>query len=93
MVVAALLNILKLLLFAILALIPALPQIAFLTNILTFFNNTICKGLGLFCFFIRPSTVLTGLTIAIAIFVFHHTYALIMWVVAKIPFLGIKGKG
>ena len=90
MILAGLLNIIFAFLRLIFSILPGLPQFAFLSNILTFFNNEICKGLKLFLIFIRPSTVITALTIVIAIFVFKHTYGFIIWVVKKIPFLGIK---
>lgn len=90
LIIAGLLNLLALLLKLIFGLLPDLPQEEFLTNILTFFNNTICEGLSLFCIFIRPSTVITALPIVVAIFLFQHTYGLITWIVKKIPFLGVK---
>ncbi len=90
MIFSVLLNLISLLIKLIFGLLPSLPQISFLTNILTFFNNTICKGLPLFCFFIRPSTVLTILPIALALFIFKYTYFLLMWIAKKIPFLNFK---
>lgn len=90
MILSALLNIIAVFLKLIFLPLPAIPQVAFVTNILTFFNNTILKGLKLFLIFIRPSTVVTAMSIAIVIFIFKHTYGFILWVVKKIPFLGIK---
>lgn len=90
MIIEALLNAVKVLLKMVISVLPTLPAGAFLTNVMTFFNNTICKGLNLFCFFIRPSTVEWALTLAILIFAFHHVYGFTMWVLKKLPFLDMK---
>lgn len=90
MIVSGILIILGSLLKSVFVLLPALPTVAFFTNILTFFNNTICKGIPLLCFFIRPSTLNLGLTLASALFIFKHTYFLILWVAKKLPGFNIE---
>lgn len=90
MIVSGILIIMGTLLKVIFSLLPALPTVSFLSTVLTFFNNTICKGIPLFCFFIRPSTLILGFTIASILFVFKHTYFLILWVAKKLPVVNIK---
>lgn len=90
MILKLLLNLLKTILFGAFSILPSLPQLSFFTNILTFLNNVIGKGLGLFCFFIRPNTVLMGLGISSALFVFKYSYGFLIWVLKKIPFLDVK---
>ena len=90
MILKLILNLLKTIIFGAFNIGPALPQISFFTNILTFFNNTICKGLSLFCFFIRPGTVTLALGVSTALFVFKYSYGLLIWILKKIPFLNIS---
>ena len=74
----------------ILNILPTIGGIQFLDTLLTFVNDILSKGIGLLCFFIRPSTVLQGFTIFAVIFTFKHSYNFVMWVLKKIPFLGIE---
>lgn len=90
MIISGLLNLIFNILKLMFALIPSLPIISFLTNILTFFNNTICKGIPLLCFFIRPTTLSIAIPIAVALFLFRYTYFLIIWIAKKIPFIGVE---
>ena len=90
MIIAGLLNLILALFKIIFFVLPDLGKVELFSSLLTFFNDSICDGLSLFCFFIRPSTVVFALGLVITIFTFHHTYGFIKWVVEKIPFLGIK---
>lgn len=90
MVVSGILIILGKLLEGMFSILPALPQVAWLSTILTFFNSTICKGIPLLCFFIRPETLIIGFSTASVIFVFQYTYFLILWVAKKLPVVNIK---
>lgn len=68
--------------------IPALPE-SFMNSISVFFDM-LKSGLGIFYFFIRPSTVAIALPLAFAIVQFEHIYRGIMWIIRKIPFASIK---
>lgn len=70
--------------------LPSLPPLTFLNTILTFVNDILVNGIGLLCFFVRPTTLLTGLTIFGLIIAFKFSSGFIIWVLKKIPFLGIK---
>lgn len=70
--------------------LPNLPPLSFLNTLLTFVNDILSQGIGLLCFFIRPTTLITGLTIFGLIIAFKYSYGFVMWVLSKIPFLNIK---
>ena len=90
MIIAALLELIFAALKLIFGILPAIPGVTFLETILTFVNDILVQGIGLLCFFIRPSTVLLGFSIFLAIFSFKYIYSFCVWVLKKIPGLGIE---
>ena len=90
MIIAALLELIFAAFKLIFGILPSLPPVAFLQTILTFVNDILSQGIGLLCFFVRPATLTTGLSLFLIIFTFEHSYHFVMWVLRKIPFLGIE---
>lgn len=90
MIISGLLEIIFWLLKLIFSVLPALPPVTFLETILTFVNDILAQGIGLLCFFVRPGTLIMGLTLFIVIFTFKYNYGFVMWVMKKIPFFNMK---
>ena len=90
MVIAALLELLFGAFKLIFGILPSLPPWDFLNTIITFVNDILSQGIGLLCFFVSPETLITGFSIFVLIFTFEHSYRFVMWVLTKIPFLGVK---
>lgn len=90
MILEALLNIIKTLLETVFAFInlPAFPEE--LTSSVETFLNLIFENLSLLGFFIRPLTLTVSIPILIILLNFEQVYKLVMWIVRKIPFLGIE---
>ena len=90
MIFEAILNLLKNLLFIVFGWInlPAFPE--GLTNSINSFLDLIFNNLNLLGFFIRPSTLTLSIPILIALLNFEKLYKLTIWILRKIPMLGIK---
>lgn len=90
MIISGLLNLIKTLLFAVFSWInlPAFPET--LTNSIDTFLNLIFDNLTLLGFFIRPTTLIVSIPLLIILLNFEDVYKLTMWILRKIPFLGIK---
>lgn len=90
MILEAILNLLKNLLFIVFGWInlPAFPEA--LTNSINSFLDLIFNNLNLLGFFIRPSTLTLSIPILIALLNFEKLYKLTIWILRKIPMLGIK---
>ena len=56
----------------------------------TFLNAIFSYGWGGACFFLPMSYVMVLLPLVILVMNFEHVYHLIMWVLRKIPVLGIE---
>lgn len=91
MIIEGLLNLLISLISFVFSMLPALPGLPedFMISITTFFDF-LTNSLGFFYFFIRPSTVRTCLGIVIVIEEFHHIYSFVMFIVRKIPLIGVE---
>ena len=90
MILEALLNLIKSLLNVVFGWI-SLPQFPEeLTNSVNTFLDLIFDNLSLLGFFIRPLTLTITIPILIILLNFEQAYKLVMWIVRKIPFLGIK---
>lgn len=90
MILETLLNAIKLLLTTVFGFInlPQFPEE--LTNSIDSFLDLIFGNLSLLGFFIRPLTLTICIPILIILLNFEQVYKLIIWIVKKIPFLGIK---
>ena len=90
MIIEAILNLFKNLLFIVFGWIslPAFPES--LNNSINTFLGLIFYNLTLLGFFIRPETLTISIPILIALLNFEHLYKLTMWILRKIPMLGIK---
>ena len=76
----------------ILSILPSIPSLpaSFTSSLTAYIDLLVSNGLGLFYFFVRPSTVAIVIPIIIFINSFEYIYAFIIWILKKIPFLGIK---
>ena len=68
--------------------IPDMPQ--HLVNQLNFFKTFIIDGLNMAFFILNPGTVRVAIPLAIAIMNMEHIWNGIMWVLKKLPFLGME---
>lgn len=90
MIIEALLNLIKLLLNVVFGWISLPPFPEELTSSIDMFISLIFDNLSLLGFFIRPITLTVSIPILIILLNFEQVYKLVMWIVRKIPFLGIK---
>lgn len=90
MVLELLLNLVKNVLFIVFNWIklPQFPES--LENSLNTFLNIMFQGINLLGFFIRPETLRIVIPLLIIIINFDKLYKLTMFILKKIPFLGIK---
>lgn len=90
MILEAILNLFKNLLFIVFGWInlPAFPE--GLTNSINSFLDLIFNNLNLLGFFIRPTTLTLSIPILIILLNFEDLYKLTIWILRKIPMLGIK---
>lgn len=90
MIIEALLNLIKLLLNVVFGWIniPQFPE--GLTNSVDTFLSLVFDNLSLLGFFIRPETLMISIPLLIILLNFEQVYKLVMYIVRKIPFLGIK---
>lgn len=68
--------------------IPSFPET--LTNSVDTFLNLIFDNITLLGFFIRPATIVIVVPILIILLNFDQLYKITMWILRKIPFLGLK---
>lgn len=90
MIIEVLLNAIKSLLFICFSWInlPSFPE--GLQTSLDSFMDLIFSGINLFGLFIRPATIRAVIPLLLIIINFDKIYKLTMYVLKKIPFLGIK---
>lgn len=90
MIISSILNLIKTVLFTVFGWIniPAFPTE--LTTNINSFLDLIFNNLRLLGFFIRPITLQIAIPILIVLLNFENLYKLTMWILRKIPMLGIK---
>ena len=90
MILEAILNLFKNLLFIVFGWInlPAFPE--GLINSINSFLDLIFNNLNLLVFFIRQTTLSLSIPNLIALLNFEKLYKLTIWILRKIPMLGIK---
>lgn len=76
---------------AILSLLDVLPDFpAAFIEIVDKFFNLIFDNLFLLSFFVRIDTIKIAIPILIVVLNFEHVYRFIMWILRKIPMLGVE---
>lgn len=90
MIIEALLNLIKGLLNVVFGWISLPPFPEQLTSSIDTFLSLIFDNLNLLGFFIRPITLTVCIPVLIILLNFEQVYKLVMWIVKKIPFLGVK---
>lgn len=90
MILEAILNLFKTLLFACFSWINIPDFPAELTENINAFLDLIFNNLTLLGFFIRPLTLQISIPILIILLNFDHLYKLTMWILRKIPMLRYK---
>ena len=90
MILEAVLNLVKNLLFICFGWIsiPAFPE--GLTSSIDTFLDLIFNNLTLLGFFVRPATIMIVIPILIILLNFEEVYKITMWILRKIPFLGLQ---
>lgn len=68
--------------------LPSLPDE--LTSSIASFLNLIFENISLVGFFIRPATISVVIPVLIILLNFEDVYKFTMWILRKIPFLGIQ---
>jgi len=69
--------------------IPAFPQ-QFTSAIDMVLNDFLFQNLGLIGFFVRWNTILVAVPLVIVIVNLDKMYALVIWILRKIPILGMN---
>ena len=90
MILEALLNLIKLLLNVVFGWINIPPFPEELTSSIDGFLDLVFNNLSLLGFFVRPTTLMVAIPLLIVLLNFERIYKLVMYIVRKIPFLGIK---
>lgn len=67
--------------------IPQMPQN--LINSINNFIDLVFENLGLLSFFIRPATLKILIPLTIFIISFKYIYKIVIWLIGKIPFIGL----
>ena len=67
---------------------PSMPEV--ITNVIDMTFEYMEQGLSILFFFVDNQLILTLLPIVIVIENFDKLYSITMWIMRKIPFLGIK---
>lgn len=90
MIIQAILDLLKGVLFIVFGWInlPSMPED--ITNTINSFFDLIFNNLDLLGLIIRPTTIKIAIPVLIIILNFEKLYHLTMWILKKIPMLGIK---
>lgn len=92
MIIELLIKIIYLLIEVILNILPDIPSlpIDIIEPINLYIDIIVTNGLGLFYLLVRPVTVNVVIVVVVFLNSFEYIYAIIMWVLKKIPFLNIK---
>lgn len=90
MIIEAILNLFKGLLFIVFGWISLPPFPVALTDSIDTFLGLIFDNLTLLGFFVRPVTLTIAIPVLIALLNFEELYKLTMWILKKIPMLNIK---
>lgn len=86
MILEAIMNLVKVLLNVVFALLPNVPNFDItLLDSLTQYINMIFNNLGLLGFFVRISTIKALVPLVIIAINFEDIYHFVMWVVKKLP--------
>lgn len=91
MILEAILNLVKILLQFVFALLPDIPNFDVeLLSSLTDYINLIFDNLGLLGFFFPISTFKIIIPLLIVVINFEHIYHFALWILKKIPILDVK---
>jgi len=91
MIIEGLLNIIKTILTFILGILPNIPNLpASLLNSITSLFDLFFSNAGLLGLFIRIDTIKIIVPIVLLIINFDYIYKFAMWLIKKIPMLGIN---
>lgn len=91
MIIESILNLLKNVLFTILDILPDIPEFpASLESSINIVMNTIFSSCDLLDCFIRPATIRIMIPVLLIIWNFDLIYSITVWILKKIPFVGIE---
>lgn len=92
MIVTVLLNLVFLVVDFIIGLLGVIPSFPteMITSVETYIAAIIDQGAGLFFFLIRPQTFYIAIDVLFFLYAGEHIYYFVMWVLRKIPFLGVE---
>lgn len=90
MILQAILDLLKSVLFLVFSWINLPNMPADITNAINSFFDLIFNNLDLLGLIVRPTTIKIAIPVLIIILNFEKLYHLTLWILKKIPMLGIK---
>lgn len=91
MIVSAVLDLLKVLITSIFGILPNIPNVpSSIVNGINGFLDIIFDNVGLLGIFVPIDTIKVVVPIAIVITNFDHIYKLVLWIIKKIPMLGMS---
>lgn len=91
MIVESVMNLIKMVILSFLSILPTIPQMpSNFVNDVDLVLDTIFNNLDLLGVFIRPSTLIIIAPLLIVIINFERIYHFGMWILRKIPFIGIQ---
>lgn len=91
MIVSSILDLLKFLITTIFGILPNIPAMPTdLTNGINTFLDIIFDNVGLLGLFVPINVMKIAIPIAIVIINFDHIYKLTLWILKKIPMLGMN---
>ncbi len=91
MIISSILDLLKFLIKTIFGVLPSIPSAPeSIVSGINGFLDIIFDNVGLLGIFVPISTIKVVIPIAIVIINFDHIYKITMWIIKKIPMLGIS---
>lgn len=91
MIIKGLLSVVVSLLTALFSIFPSVPAFpADVTSVLDSVKSYVVSGMGILLSFCYADVVIVMLDISITLFVAYEVYTFVMWVVRKIPMLGVR---
>lgn len=91
MIISSILDLLKFVITTVFGILPSIPPMPeSLTNGINTFLNIIFDNVGLLGLFVPINVMKIAIPIAIVIINFDHIYKITLWILKKIPMLGMN---
>lgn len=90
MIIKLILELLYTLITAVFGLLPSIPSLDGLTGSIDRVMGVIFDNLQLLGCFVRPGTIIAIVPVFLVIYNFEYIYKVTMWILKKIPMLGMQ---